>query len=149
MHCFDDPHEVVFTVSQQSDHADHQPAVLDHLLPRILPLLPGASAVSHLVHVDGVWIDQDRWVDTPSAFVEVAPSLPEASVLDYAASRRTPTYLPQGEEGSEWCLAGARCALFLPLQQQSPSLLYIVGETVDAFSVEGIRQAYEVCRNAL
>ncbi len=91
--------------------------------------LSGVAFIARLVKRHEAWAEVERWDSSVSeseleqgeCLVPVVPlPLPDATVLDYVVATSKPTYLPQGEEGSEWCLAGARCALFLPLPHSDP-----------------------------
>ena len=100
--------------------------------------LPGIAFCALLVRESDSWRVADRRAYDGS---DEVPLIPGDSVLDYAARRAHPTYLASGEEGSDFCLLDARSVLYLPLAG-GRMLLYIVGQSAEAFSPAAIEAAW-------
>ncbi len=103
----------------------------------ISPHLRGLSSVLLLLRGPTGWQTIER-----QAFEAGAPAwqVPDDTALDFAASARRPTYLPQGDEGSDFCLLDARSVLYLPLEGKK--LLYVSAKSAEAFTREDVEAAW-------
>ena len=100
--------------------------------------LPGIAALVVLERDAGGWrVAESLLLDAGGG----APQPPDDAVLDFAARAGRPTYLPQGEEGSDFCLLDARSTLYLPLSG-GRRLLFVTGKTADSFSHAGVQAAW-------
>lgn len=111
---------------------------LQTLISDIRRHLPGIAFALLLSRESEGWKAIDRQFYEK---IEPEPPIPEDAVLDYAARAARPTYLPQGDEGSEFCLIDVRATLYLPMDG-GRKLLYIAGKSADAFSHGDVEAAW-------
>lgn len=103
----------------------------------ILPHLSGIAGLLLLARGPEGWQTAESRVYE----ADVALQPPDDTVLDFAAAAGRPTYLPQGDEGSDFCLLDARSTLYFPLPG-GQRLLYVLAQSSEAFTGESVEAAW-------